>query len=131
MSDILAISFKSTQINVNVKGLNHRYLFMMLSKLPICYKKHKTFFFLKMPHRTKLFLQTNVIECLILATIMLTINVHPCREDQVRQQFYWPQSYTSPQGSSTSLAFIQMLFGRGGPLTQHFLLNSHICTSTF
>lgn len=34
-------------------------------------------FFLKMSHRTKLFFQTNVTECLMLATIMFTINVHP------------------------------------------------------
>lgn len=45
VSDILAVSFKSIQINVNVRGLNYRYLFMMLSKLPICYKKHKPNFF--------------------------------------------------------------------------------------
>lgn len=93
---------------------------MMLSKLPVYYKKHKTIFFLKMSHRTKLFLQTNVIECLILAAIMLTINVHPSREDQVRQQFYWPQSYISLQGPSISLAFFQILPGGGGPLVQYF-----------
>lgn len=32
----------------------------------------------------------------------------------MRQQFYWPQSYISLQGSSISLAFVQILFGGEG-----------------
>lgn len=47
---------------------------------------------------------------------MLTINVHPSREDQVRQHF----CYISLQGSSISLAFVQILSGGGGPLVQLF-----------
>lgn len=79
-------------------------------------------FFLKMSHRTKLFFQTNVIECLIIATIMFTINVHPSGEDQVRQQFYWSRPYISLQGSSRSLAFVQILFGGEGASSSVLLL---------
>lgn len=58
---------------------------------------------------------------------MLTINVHPSREDQVKQQFYWPRSCISLQGPSVSLAFVQILFGGGGVSSSKLVLKlSHL-----